>query len=248
MKFFDGGGQNLTKEKPKLYSAAVCKLLRDRLRLISFLVDYQSGTTTAREVATGKGRQKQKQTVHYFHAHNDLRDLLHVLQSKYPVAALVPTDTLANLKAIIDTPNLADAAASDRQALTSHLRQAIDFFVGQPQRHVDLIRLLKKLHEVSSSPSQEIFNEIPLETTARKGISEFFYSGCWYPKNPLLRSIPPYLADKNLTSMVANKIVHLGPNVTTPGLFLVFCHEHEQLIGFHMLKYYESCRTVHDLF
>lgn len=169
-----------------------------------------------------------------------------MLQSKYPVEALAPATALDSLTSVINS-KLSDSNSSDRQALKSHLRHAIEFFVANPTDQGKLTKLLAGICKVASSPTQEVFNQVPLETTARKGTTEFFYSGCWYPKNPLLRNVPQYYACKNLKGMAVNKQVHTGANVNSPGLFLVFCHEHSELIGFHLLKYYESTRTVHDL-
>jgi hypothetical protein len=153
------------------------------------------------------------------------------------------------LASILNSASLRDEGIA-RGKITSHIRDAIDFSLNQakagPDVEAKLKLLLKEILELARKPSQEVFNQIPLKTNYR-GVTEFFYSGCWFPKNPLLRKVPNYKACKNLKSMAKNHIVHQGSNVHTPGLFLVFCHEHDELIGFQLLKFYESTRTVHDL-
>ena len=177
----------------------------------------------------------------------DVIDLLHVLQSPFPVAALVPAKVVPHLQSVVDSWSNPSACESDIAKLTVHLRHAITFIKRRDPGCMDVLgALLKEILLLAKHPSQEVFNEIPLQTDYR-GVQEFFYSGHWYPKNPLLRKVPLYSACRGLKSNTALKRFTRGHNITTPGLFLVFCDEHDELIGFHLLKYYESTRTVHDL-
>jgi hypothetical protein len=174
----------------------------------------------------------------------DVRGLLNVLQSRYPVAAVAPQPQL--LVDIAASPDGLAQTDQQRLSLVAQLRSAVNFFLKHPEKHPQLRRLLGSIAAMAAAPGQKEFNPVPLEPPYQ-GTDEFFYSGCWYPKNPPIRKVPLYAACASLTSASANKVVHKGHNLTTPGLFLVFCHEHDELIGFHLLKYSESTRTVHDL-
>lgn len=70
MKFYNGGGKNLTAAKPKLYSANIHDMLRERLSLIAFLVDYKSERVTERVEFSGRGQKRKATTTHYHHAHD----------------------------------------------------------------------------------------------------------------------------------------------------------------------------------
>lgn len=79
------------------------------------------------------------------------------------------------------------------------------------------------------------------------GELDYFYTGFFYPKLPVIRRIPKYQKDRGSTTATAcNKFIR-SSGKGTAGLFLAYCVEHGKLIGYHAMKYSESTRTVHDL-
>jgi hypothetical protein len=114
--------------------------------------------------------------------------------------------------------------------------------------------LLKLIKEVAAFPftvpepaqpdpdDEEKGEEIP----ARASDLSYLRHGHFYPNHPVQRDIPPYHADKNSTSATAcNKFVRRHGKAG-PGLMMVYCLEHGNLIGFHLMKFSESTRTVHE--
>ena len=79
------------------------------------------------------------------------------------------------------------------------------------------------------------------------GELDYFFTGHFYPHLNVIRNIPKYEKDRYYKSNTAcNKFIR-SSGKGTAGLFLAYCVEHGQLLGYHALKYAESTRTVHDL-
>ena len=76
----------------------------------------------------------------------------------------------------------------------------------------------------------------------------YWLDGHFYPFNPVIRDIPKYLVDRYLKSAAACNKYYPKKGKKSPGIFLVFCNEHGLLLGYHVLKYSEGERTVHNLF
>ena len=79
------------------------------------------------------------------------------------------------------------------------------------------------------------------------GDDDYFISGHFYPFLPIIRTIPKYMKDKYSKSLSACNKFYPKKGRATAGLFLAYCTEHGKLLGFHAMKYAESCRTVHNL-
>jgi hypothetical protein len=76
--------------------------------------------------------------------------------------------------------------------------------------------------------------------------SEYFLTGHFY-KQPASFKLPSYGKDSGSRSNTACNKHSYKPGVASPGFFFVHCNKHCRLLGFHLMQFSESERTVHNL-
>jgi hypothetical protein len=76
--------------------------------------------------------------------------------------------------------------------------------------------------------------------------AEYFFTAHFY-KQPPRWKIPSYGKDRGSRSNTACNKHAYKPGVASPGFFFVHCNQHRRLLGFHLMQFSESERTVHNL-
>ena len=190
--------------------------------------------------------------------------LLRALGSDYPVASLLWGDRAKLVEPLVESPEL----------LTRHSPLIEDLRLESPLIYMLLQQgtnnwtasldpkhrlLLREIIKISLAPFEREDRTVHEERKAspiyddverRENVRDYFLTGHYYPNNPVLAwrsKVPLYAADRNAKSGVACNKFYQAAGVNTPGFILVFCKKHGNLVGFHLLKFAESARSVHEL-
>jgi hypothetical protein len=190
------------------------------------------------------------------------RSLLRSLGSEYPVADLLKGRlALEAMDSILLEPGLLsieDAGLETIRRSAPHLFRLI--MLSTDRLATSLTEEYKVLLRHIAAAARAPFVDAPDNATADRAAyqlahmdddvteDEFFRTAHFYGADRYVRrDVSKYKADRSSKSRSACRKFYAKGGVAGPGFFMVHCLEHGKLLGFHLMKYAESARTVHEL-